>query len=365
MQKAKNILLCPLDWGLGHASRCVPIIDALRNMGHHVIIGASGRPLAFLQQEFPDLKYIDFPGYNIRYPQNSSMYRSMLLQAPKILKRIKQEHKRLKSIVGEHQIDLVISDNRYGLWHPDIPSVIMSHQLRIMAGSRMEEAMLRRINFRYLRKFTACWVPDVAGERNLSGALSHFEMKDLAPIYIGPQSRFSVYQQQEEIAGKYELLVSISGPEPQRSLFEKKVLEQIQSLKIKTLILAGKPGEDQNQNINKWIEYRSHMDSRELKQILLNAEMILSRPGYSTIMDLASLGKKAIFIPTPGQTEQEYLARYHAGQGHCVCAEQKDFQLAELINACKSVQGFDLMNETSAYQELIESLFKDGAGAGN
>ncbi len=358
-------MLCPLDWGLGHASRCVPIIDALTRMGHHMIIGASGRPLAFLQQEFPELKYIEFPGYSIRYPRNSSMNLSMLLQAPKILRRIQAEHKRLNNIVKEFQIDLVISDNRYGLWHTDVPSVIMSHQLRIMAGSRVVEALLKRINFRYLRRFAACWVPDFKDERNLSGALSHFEMKELDTVYIGPQSRFSVYQEVKEITEKFELVVLISGPEPQRSLFEKKVLEQLQSLKLKTLILAGKPGEDQKQDISEWVNYRSHMDSYELKQILLNAEMILSRPGYSTIMDLAVLGKKAIFIPTPGQTEQAYLARYHAGKGHCVSAEQRDFKLAELINACKTIQGFDLMNEVSDYQVLIESLFEDVAGAGN
>ena len=129
-------------------------------------------------------------------------------------------------------------------------------------------------------------------------------------------------------------------------------------------MLAGKPGEAQKQDISEWVAYRPHMDSHELKQILLNAEIILSRPGYSTIMDLAGLGKKAIFIPTPGQTEQEYLARYHAEQGHCVSAKQKDFQLAELINACRSIQGFDLMNEVSDYQKMIESLFDEGAGVG-
>ncbi|OQX80049.1 MAG: hypothetical protein B6D61_02530, partial [Bacteroidetes bacterium 4484_249] len=313
MQKKPNILVCPLDWGIGHATRCVPVINELLIQNANVIIGADNRPLAFLKQEFPNLQFIKFSGYKFSYPEKGSMALKMALSAPNFLFEIKKENKVLDKLIDKYNIDAVISDNRFGLYTKRIPCVFMTHQIMIKSSSGLKflEPLLYRINKSFISKYSECWIPDFADELNLSGDLAHKKPLPRNSFYIGPLSRFknSISENLRNKKTKgfaYDFLVMLSGPEPQRTILEKRITKQLDKSELKGAIVSGKPETDEKHTLNENTEVYSHLETSKLKQLIIDSEIIISRPGYSTIMDLAVLGKKAIFIPTPGQTEQEY-----------------------------------------------------------
>jgi uncharacterized protein (TIGR00661 family) len=353
LKTVKNILLCPLDWGLGHATRCVPIIKELLKREQNVIIGADKGPLAFLKNEFPSLKFIEFPGYNIQYPKNSNMARKMIMMTPSILRKIRWENKFCAKLVKEHKIDGIISDNRFGLYHPEIPCVFISHQVFIKAGNAFQEAVLYKINRRFLAKFSECWIPDFAGSPNLSGDLSHKMPLPKNMHFVGHLSRFADLELNKNETKKYELLVLISGPEPQRSLFEEEMIGQLASINKNTLILSGRPELDSLSEIGPKLSIASHMDTNSLFGALTNADFVICRSGYSTIMDLACVGKKAIFVPTPGQTEQEYLAQFHADRNHALQTKQDDLQLENLISKLDQVKPMQLTGDPTLLSERV------------
>ncbi len=309
MQQKKRILICPLDWGLGHATRCIPIIQLLLKKNITVLLAGSGRSLELLKKEFPELEVITLPGYDIRYSRRF-MAIKMAFSIPKILKGIRKEHQALKKIIDTYKIDLVISDNRYGLWSDQVKTVFITHQLYIktIAGTHL----LRRLNLNYIKRFTECWVPDEAGTANLSGDLSHAHPLPGNAFFIGSLSRFNAGITSGVVSvplkKKYNLMVIISGPEPQRSIFEELILKQLQALPLIALVVKGMTELEQNLETKNNLDVVSYLNTSEMKQAILSADLIIARSGYSTIMDLAALGKKAVFIPTPGQTEQEYLA---------------------------------------------------------
>lgn len=349
MAKRKKILVCPLDWGLGHATRCVPIIRELLAQGCEVLIAADGRPLELLRQEFPDVDSTVFQGYDIQYPSGDGMILKMALSIPKILNRINKEGKELQTIVSQHKIDAVISDNRYGLWKVNVPSVLVIHQL--MVKSPFGEALLNKITRSYVSKYTQCWVPDNKGADNLSGDLAHkFEFPDNVK-FVGPLSRFEAAA--GETDKKYDLLALISGPEPQRTVFEEMIVEQLSAMEGKFAIVAGKPGEEAPEGLPKGVEYYSHLGADELRQKLLEAKVVLSRPGYSTIMDLAALGSSAIFVPTPGQTEQEYLAHLYTNRGLHYSMPQKQLNIEHALKQVGRFSGFKPQANGSELQKAV------------
>lgn len=363
MRDPKNILICPLDWGIGHATRCVPIIKSLIELKQHVIVGAAKRPLAFLKSEFPDLKFIEFPGYDVNYPKKGSMSLHMALSAPRLFQKISREHKFLIKVCEENNIDAIISDNRYGLWHPDLPSVFMTHQINIQTNRSLSflKPVLKRINKRFIKKFTECWIPDFPGEKNLAGKLCHGKSITDNSYYIGPLSRFHNTKHTGDPDDKYDVVVLISGPEPQRSIFERKIISQCESTDKSVLILSGKPDESTKTTLNITTSILSHLDSESLFRVIKDAGLIVSRSGYSTIMDLACLNKKAVFVPTPGQTEQEYLAEYHSELNHSVVIPQSEFELQKVINECYRSKGLNYEFSDDLLQArlncLLDSLY--------
>lgn len=351
----KNILVSPLDWGLGHASRCVPVIRLLIKHGANVFLGASGVTASFLRSEFPDLPIIPFNGYHIRYPARGSMTREMLRQSLSILRTIRQEHHELQKIVEKYNIHAVISDNRFGLWSSDAYNIYISHQIRIKAhGIKVFENILFRLHRRYINKFDECWIPDIAEMPGLSGSLSH--PADGNYYYVGPLSRFKAGE--PKIKDKpYDLMVIMSGPEPQRSIFEKIVLDQLKTSNLKAIMVLGKPGKPiKKDHQYKNIEIYPHLSTLQMQEAMLSSRLILCRPGYSSIMDLSKLGLKAAFIPTPGQTEQEYLADLHMKAKHYYAISQKDFNLDEVITLSNDYTGIKLEDNNNMLVNRIEHL---------
>ena len=325
-----RILIAPLDWGLGHATRCIPVISTLIKQHCTVIVAAEGQIKTLLQKEFPYLQFIELKGYKIKYSRYKlGMPVKLLLQLPKIIYRIYAENQWLKNVVKEHNIDIVISDNRMGLYHKQILCVYITHQLTIKTGNHFTENIAQKIHYYYINKFKACWVPDVEGDFNLAGALSHPAIMPKVPVtYLGPLSRFD--KKDAEI--KYNVCIILSGPEPQRTVFEKIILGDIETMQEKIILIRGLPQEVKNPEFNNSsIEIKNHLPAEELSTIIQQSKIIISRCGYSTVMDLVKLQQKAILVPTPGQTEQKYLAEYLQEQKLFFSVDQENFSLPEAI----------------------------------
>ena len=353
-----RVLVAPLNWGLGHATRCVPIIKGLLADGYKVVIAADGYPLRFLRREFPHLEWVEFEGLKVRYADGQSQVGAMLRQLPSFLRGIWREHKELKRIVEAYDIDVVVSDNRFGLWCKDAYSVYMTHQLMVKmpCGLQWMERCVWRLHRWFIKHYDECWVPDVEGEDNLSGDLSHKYPLLKNTKFIGVLSRFSAEKVEWEavrveaealgLKERYDVVAVLSGPEPHRSDLELEIASmhnsqptvlsnsekctihnltpsalrarppktggQYGALNPKLLIVQGLPEDDLRLAEHRdGVDYIPHLPTELLQWYMQEAKEIVCRSGYSSIMDLYTIGRKAHLIPTPGQTEQIYLAEIH------------------------------------------------------
>lgn len=363
-EKKKRILVCPLDWGIGHATRCIPLIQCLEENGAEVVVGASGNPLAFLRQARPDLSYIDFPGLVVNYPSDGRMVLKMLRSAPGIIRVIRKEHRLLDHLIREHRIDGVVSDNRFGLWSRKVPSVYITHQIMIKApdGLGFLEPFLFGCHRWFIGHYDQCWVPDHPGEENLSGDLSHrYTIRGMIR-FIGPMSRFDPRAEPCPPPGapdRADLLALLSGPEPLRSLLEKIILEQANGYPDKEIvILQGLPGKPHPGKIGGHITVYSHLPDDQMLHVIRVSQKIICRPGYSTIMDLNRIGKKAFLIPTPGQTEQEYLAQYHEKKGIYAAMKQNSVNLQDVFSRDMGADPGPPDNGTEALNRSVRSFLK-------
>jgi uncharacterized protein (TIGR00661 family) len=343
-----RVLVSPLDWGLGHATRCIPIIKYLKEKGVDVVIASDGMQLKLLLEQFPGIEHVVLKGYNVKYSRFLPASMKVVLQVPKLLSAIKRENKELQNIIKSKNIDAVISDNRYGLYSDAVPCVLITHQLNIQASAGSRRFSDKVMEF--VKKFNVCWIPDNAGEDNLSGNLSHPLPEGVKAIYIGPLSRFSAASGSRDM--KYDLLILLSGPEPQRKILEKKVLKQLGQLSyIKALIVQGLPGNTDISSPYSNVDVVPHLNNISLMEKIMCSKSIICRPGYSTIMDLATIGgKRALFIPTPGQTEQEYLAMRFEALEIAVWVQQKKFVLKDSLTKVFSSKGFN----NNLYPQVFE-----------
>ncbi|MBS4062217.1 MAG: glycosyl transferase family 28 [Bacteroidetes bacterium] len=331
MFSKKNILICPLDWGIGHATRCVPIIKILTELNQSVIIAADGAPLALLEKAFPSLDFIRFPGFRPHYSKTNSQVSEVIKQIPGIVKSIKADHVFLEKIVTQTKANAVISDNRYGAYSNKVESVFITHQLHVQTPKILSafKPLLDIINKHIIKKYSSCWIPDFMDDINLSGSLSRPAFKEIKTSYIGPLSRFSALNIEND-SEKIDLLIILSGPEPQRTLLENILLEQLKYLQLKTTFLRGLPNGDSLPKPIKNVGFFNHASDIKIASLIKNADFIVARAGYSTIMDLVALGKSATLIPTPGQTEQEYLAQHLSAKKRFNFMAQNDVDLSKI-----------------------------------
>lgn len=309
----KKILVCPLNWGLGHATRCEPIIRKLLTEGHEVVIAADGFPLRFLQKQFPALRTIESESYPIRYSKGDTLIWVMIPFLPKLLARIWKEHRWLKKLLKQEHFDEVISDNRFGLWNKRVHSIYITHQVMVKMPRNLTrfEVFTYRIHKNIIKRYNECWIPDYKGEQGLSGDLSHKYPIPANAHFIGMLSRFDKYKDITPDT-TYHTVVILSGVEPQRTIFEKAMTAKYRNAATRTIILRGLPGEQIQTEKEGHIDLLSHIDDEHFAALLKGCHTIVCRAGYSTVMDLEILSvlNKAQFFPTPGQTEQEYLAKF-------------------------------------------------------
>lgn len=352
----KRVLVCPLNWGLGHATRCIPVINELLAQNAEVVIGADKWPYDMLKLEFPSLEFIRFTGFEISYSKRIPLAIKMVTSLPGLLKSIREEHLMLHNIIKQYKIDAVISDNRYGLWSENVPTVFITHQ--VFPHVPAFEAQVYKMIRGYMDSYTHCWIPDYKSEPNLSGSLSHKKPLPDNTEFIGPLSRFNQYNNSKNNSEiKYDLFVIISGPEPQRTIFQNKVFEQLKSASLKGLIVTGEPDKKESYHLTETIKVISHLETQDFYDAFCASEIILSRSGYSTIMDIASIEKKVILIPTPGQTEQVYLAKYLSGKNMAVTQCQTEMNINAALKSINEIKPLYL-SQDNTLKEKVKSLLE-------
>lgn len=346
----KRILVAPLNWGLGHSTRCIPIINALITHNFEPVIASDGLALELLKKEFPRLKAIELPSYNITYSKKANSFKLKLIKdSPHLLKTIKREKKCVETLVETEQLAGIISDNRFGVRHSTIPSVFITHQLRVLSGSTTW--LSSKLHQKIISKFNECWVPDHSGPINLSGELGHLKSFVTSVKYLGPLTRFTKL----EVEQVYDLLVLLSGPEPQRTYLQEKLFEDLKQYNGTVLFIKGKVETEQHKEVQGNMIIYNYMTSNDLEMALNKSKLIISRSGYTTIMDLAKLEKKAFFIPTPGQFEQEYLAKKLNAERIAPCCSQNEFNLS-MLSKVEDYSGFKSQEFEVDYKNLF-SLF--------
>lgn len=349
-----NIVIALLDWGLGHTTRIIPILRYLIEKKCNIAIACTPGQKALLISEFAQVHYISMEGYGIHYSQNSAMTRlSLVLQAPKILTKINRENKWLHAYLQQHRCDLVISDNRFGFFSKKCPSIFITHQLSIKTGlGRWADRLISYLNYRKIRKFSACWVPDFEETPSLAGELSHPAALPPIPVrYIGPLSRLqpclSINREPSLV------LVALSGPEPQRTIFEKMILKQAALLPQQFVVVRGLPDAAGYPACSANVTVFNHLPSHQLNEYICRASCIISRSGYTSLMDYLKLGVRAVLVPTPGQAEQEYLARLASEQQWAVVSSQKEFDLTSLIEAARKLEPQWPQGDMDQYKNVV------------
>lgn len=355
-----HVFVSPLSWGLGHATRDIPIIEELLAHGHEVTVGSSGNALALLKKECPQCSFLSFKDYQAPYTSSRFFLPAFAAGLPALLQAIRLENKRFNEILSGNKFDLIISDNRMSVYSESIPSYFISHQLRYSLPRYLYPLELATMPFNSLfhRHFTGVIVPDIdphAEGKNLSGKLCHSSIPSTVrrTFYAGILTSTRKLNLGEDL----DYLAIVSGPEPQRTALEEIILAQMQKLPGEKAVILGSPQRERHEKLDAWTKVHSYVSTEE-KVILMNrARFIISRSGYTTMMELAELDKKqALLSPTPGQTEQEYLSRYYAREGWFLSRSQYRLRLDEDVQAAMSYRGFPEMSKT---RENVKRLYRE------
>lgn len=354
MKNEHNILICPLEWGLGHAGRMIPLARLLKERHNNIFVGAGKKLQELFRSDLQGLNYIDFKGFRPRYSKILPQYIVMLLQLPILIYNIVAEHLRLKKVIMKHSIDIVISDNRFGLWNRQIKSIYITHQPLIPFPGKLRSLEWTGVMFHrfFMKKYSACLIPDLPGELNLTGRLTHGMKLHGNTRFIGILSRFnsSSADIDRKLSPPFNTLI-ITGPEPQRTLLRQKVIDIFKNAALPLVVLEGKPGDATHTEHEKNVISYNHLPADEMKKIITDSSLIIARSGYSTIMELISLNRTALLVPTPGQTEQEYLAKYLSDKGWFTAISQKKLESEPELSVKHEYPGSEIVAESSALLE--------------
>lgn len=365
-----KVLISPLSWGFGHAGRMIPLAMELERRGCEVVFAADAPLTEMIVRELPGIKTVEIPGLRIRYSRYLPQYVSIFLQLPVIVASAVREHATLRRLAKELDPMVIISDNRFGFCHKKIFSVYVTHQVRIAFPAFLAflEPLAAWMHRMIISRYDLCLVPDYRGSENLSGRLSHGGRLPANVAFIGPLSRFRVAGTEpfppcrmksgplspcrtkseplslsrakseplqpdtgappSSLAQPYACLI-LSGPEPQRSLLLRKVSESLREFPL--AVLSATPLNTPLPS-GQAIHLLTGAETGTMRQVITGASMVIARTGYTSVMELVSLGMGAVLIPTPGQTEQEYLGRHLDGRYGFITMNQNRLErLASVI----------------------------------
>jgi hypothetical protein len=345
----------------------IPVARKLQEMNNNIFIGSGEEHLALFRSEMEGLTYINFSGFRPGYSRHLPQYFIMLLKTPLLLYHIILEHHRLKRIIRENKIDIVISDNRFGLWNKNVTSVYFTHMPLIPLPKvfKLIENVGVFLHRAVIKRYTFCFIPDLPGEINVSGRLSHGVRLPDNVRFTGIISRFisSSETKNDDKYGFRHNTVILSGPEPQRGMLKQKLVNLFGKKEPPTVVLEGYPGKEKSSVNSENIIFYNHLSAPEMMAMIKGSEGVISRSGYTTIMDLIALNCSALLIPTPGQTEQEYLAVYLAEKGWFTTTTRKDLDNLVSLPSIRANWSGEIVEKSkilldSALRELIEQNHK-------
>jgi len=356
-----RILISPLAWGLGHATRDIPIINVLLEEGHHLGVVATGAAYTLLEKEYPDFDFYNVTDYPSPYTTEGFSVARVVALYPVMFRNILRETRLVRKIVRREKYDLVISDNRFGIHDNRVPSLFISHQIRYSVPGYIDwaERTSEWFNARYHSKFDRVIIPDNPPDvLSLSGKLGKASQRitKRKAYYAGILSSIKKLDVPEDI----DYLVSVSGPQEQKEKFRDVVIRQITELPGRKVVLLGDPGGDVDEKLDEDTRIMSHASREEMTRLMNRASFIITRSGYTTVMELAELGgKKALFVPTPGQTEQEYLSDYYEKRGWFYSVTQKELDLVRDVELAREYPGLPSMSKSAEnarrlYDEVIK-----------
>jgi hypothetical protein len=337
----------------------IPIARKLQERNYNVIIGTGIEHQSIFRNELPGLTYIDFPGFKPGYSRFLPQYIFLLLKTPLLFYHILDEHQRVKRIINDNKIDIIISDNRFGLWSRSIKSVYVTHQPIIPFPAKLRFLEWTGILFHrfIIKKYSFCFIPDLPGDLNLSGRLTHGVKLPENTRFMGILSRFSDGPHSRENKFKFpHNTVILSGPEPQRNILRKKLIEILKHREPPTVILEGKPGSLSETSTSENIISYNHLPADEMRDMITGSTSIVTRSGYTSVMELISLNCSALLIPTPGQTEQEYLAKYLSAKGWFSTVSQSRLNADTILPSGKALWTSEIIDES---RKLLEKALDD------
>ncbi|MGH8151366.1 MAG: glycosyltransferase [Rhodanobacteraceae bacterium] len=356
----RRILYGVYHWGLGHATRSLGLIQALLARGDEVVVMMQPGPgMHLLKSELGDaceyFPFRDTPAPFSRYP--AIFYLRMTASMPWVLAGYRREHRVVDELVAKRHLDCVVSDSRFGVWSSAVPSYCIFHSIHQVVPffSRFTQRFTERAQRDLLKGFTAILIPDVAEKGGLSGWLGHdpdFDWGEGRLIYIGPLSAVPCMDVEQDI----DVFFSVSGIEPQRGLLEQMVLEALPKLSGRIVVTLGQPGHGGERREIAGATVYGYLDRARQGEMLNRAKLVMTRSGYTTLMELAALGRKALFVATPGQSEQEYLARFHRDRGHVWSVEQKHVDMPRDLERAKGASGIPRIDATASVDKFLAAI---------
>ncbi|MGH8215001.1 MAG: glycosyltransferase [Rhodanobacteraceae bacterium] len=356
----RRILYGVYHWGLGHATRSLGLIQALLERGDEVtILMQPGAGMSLLQSELGDaceyFPFRDTPAPFSRYPV--VFYLRMTAAMPWVLAGYRREHRVTEKLVAERHFDCVVSDSRFGVWSSEVPSYCIFHSIHQVVPffSRFTERVTEWGQRDLLKGFTKILIPDVADNGGLSGWLGHdpdFDWGEGRLVHIGPLSSVPRMDVEQDI----DVFFSVSGIEPQRGLLEDLVLAALPRLSGKIVVTLGRPKNDGERREIAGATVHGYLNRERQAEMLNRAKLVMTRSGYTTLMELAGLGRRALFVATPGQSEQEYLARFHRERGHVWSVEQKHLDIPRDLERARAANGIPRMDTTASVGNFLAAI---------
>ena len=329
-----KVLVAPLDWGLGHATRCVPVIREFLNQGAEVELAVVRSNAALLRGFFPNLRQRLAPSYNIVYPKHGYNMGLWLVKNGVHLRTVMNyEHRFAEEMVARYHYDVLVSDNRFGFYSRNAKSIYMTHQRRIAFPKMLSafEPLGMLWHASVMKHFDEVWVPDLPETPGYAGSLSHVKACPVPVKYVGALSRFEGEDLKLNADERYRFVAVVSGVEPARTRFENALRKTLVKLPGRHAVILGRPSAGVQKTSEQNLDLFTHLPDNEFASVVKNAQWVISRGGYSTVMDMAVLGAKCVFVPTPGQYEQVILGRDLAREGFAATIDESKFSTETLL----------------------------------
>ena len=295
----QNILFSALNWGYGHVMRSLVLLKKLVKQGNKLYVVGTDEQITLFKTEGLEASYIHQEGYPFQFGGNGNFSLDLFKNLSALKQHFVREQKNVEQLCADFAIDLVIADQSLGVFSRKVPSILITHQLNLPLS--WWEKPAQAFYNKQLKNFQQIWIPDQAPPNNLAGRLSETNRKNVT--YIGWLSRFTEIPKVDK---QFDVGVLVTGPQPYAQQFFEEMCKRFENSPEKVFIIYN----GTNLRTHKNIVIFQHQATAEMAELLCSAKLLITRSGYSTLMDLYALGIRNVELhATPGQAEQLYLKK--------------------------------------------------------